>query len=216
MKVTLMRNVVALLRVAACAGRDFVMGLNRPTTAEISTPWASTFRRCAALLVVVAAVAGGAFAQKRIRDLKPTVILISLDGFRYDYIDKFNTPELKRLARTGVRAKWMIPSFPTNTFPNHYTIATGLYPGHHGIVDNNVWDFGSTFPIGDRTKVQDARWWLGEPIWVTAQEQGQIAASYFFVGSEAPVKGVHPKYWTTYNGKVPPQMRVDKVLSWLD
>lgn len=211
-----MRNVVALLRVAACAGRDLVKGLNRPTRAEIGTTWATAFGRCAVLLVVIAAVAGGAFAQKRIRDLKPTVILISLDGFRYDYIDKFNTPTLKQLARTGVRAEWMIPSFPTKTFPNHYTIATGLYPEHHGIVDNNVWDFGSTFTIGDRTKVQDARWWLGEPIWVTAQEQGQIAASYFFVGSEAPVKGVHPKYWTTYNGKVPPQMRVDKVLSWLD
>lgn len=172
--------------------------------------------KIAVLLLVIGVLVSGAFAQKRIRDLKPTVILISLDGFRYDYVDKFDTPELKQLARTGVRAKWMIPSFPTKTFPNHYTIATGLYPEHHGIVDNNVWGFGTTFTIGDRTKVQDGRWWLGEPIWVTAQKQGQIAASYFYVGSEAPVMGVHPKYWRSYNGKVPPQMRVDGVLSWLD
>ena len=110
----------------------------------------------------------------------------------------------------------MIPSFPTKTFPNHYTIATGLYPAHHGIVDNNVYDFGVVFTIGNRERVQEQRWWLGEPIWVTAQKQGQIAASYFFVGSEAPVAGIRPRYWRAYNGKVPPEMRVDKVLEWLD
>ncbi|KXK07007.1 MAG: phosphodiesterase I [Acidobacteria bacterium OLB17] len=183
------------------------------------TKWAGrkfSGRVFAALALAAAVLVSGAAAQKRIRDLKPTVILISLDGFRYDYPDKFDTPTLKRLARTGVRAKWMIPSFPTKTFPNHYTIATGLYPEHHGIVDNNVWDAGKMFSIGNREAVGDPRWWLGEPIWVTAQRQGQIAASYFYVGSEAPVKGMHPKYWKTYNGSVPPQMRVDGVLSWLD
>src|SRR5690348_9882420 len=83
-----------------------------------------------------------AFPQKPIKDLKPTVLLISLDGFRYDYLDKYKPAALNKLAREGVRAKWMIPSFPTKTFPNHYTIATGLYPAHHGIVENNVYDFG--------------------------------------------------------------------------
>ena len=155
-------------------------------------------------------------AQRRVDDLKPTVILISLDGFRYDYVDKFHTPNLTRLAHEGVRAKWMIPSFPTKTFPNHYTIATGLYPEHHGIVENNVYDFGEIFKIDDRQRVQDSRWWSGEPIWVTAQKQGQIAGSYFFVGSEAEVDGIRPRLWRTYNGKVPPEMRVDKVLGWLE
>ena len=155
-------------------------------------------------------------AQNRVDDLKPTLILISLDGFRYDYVDKFATPNLGRLAREGVRAKWMIPSFPTKTFPNHYTIVTGLYPEHHGIVENNVSDFGEIFKIDDRKNVQDGRWWWGEPIWVTAQNQGQIAASYFFVGSEAPIGGKRPHFWRTYNGKVPPEMRVDKALAWLD
>lgn len=157
-----------------------------------------------------------AYSQKTINDLKPTVILISLDGFRYDYPDKFGTPNILKLAREGVRAKWMIPSFPTKTFPNHYTIATGLYPEHHGIVENNVYDFGEVFTIGNREKVQDGKWWYGEPIWVTAQKQGQIAASYFFVGSEAPIDGVLPKFRRTYNGKVPPEMRVDKALEWFD
>ncbi len=155
-------------------------------------------------------------AQPQVKSLKPTVILISLDGFRYDYVDKFKTPVLYRLARKGVRAKWMIPSFPTKTFPNHYTIVTGLYPEHHGIVENNVYDFGDTFTIDDRRQVQDSRWWWGEPIWATARNQGQISASYFFVGSEAAVGGVRPSLWRAYNAKVPPEMRVDKVLGWLD
>ncbi|HVE55837.1 MAG TPA: ectonucleotide pyrophosphatase/phosphodiesterase [Pyrinomonadaceae bacterium] len=157
-----------------------------------------------------------AIAQKPIKDLKPTVILISLDGFRYDYLEKFSPPTLNKLARTGVRAKWMIPSFPTKTFPNHYTIATGLYPAHHGIVENNVYDFGTVFTMSKREEVQNPRWWLGEPIWVTAEKQGQIAASYFFVGTETKIEDTQPTFWRAWNGTVPPQMRVDKVLGWLD
>lgn len=155
-------------------------------------------------------------AATPIKDLKPTVILISLDGFRYDYVDKFNTPTLKSLARNGVRAKWMIPSFPTKTFPNHYTVATGLYPANHGLVENNVYDFGTVFSMSKREEVANPRWWGGEPIWVTAQKQGQIAGSYFFVGTETLIKGEQPKFWRRYNGDVPPQMRVDKMLEWLD
>ncbi|MDQ3089247.1 MAG: ectonucleotide pyrophosphatase/phosphodiesterase [Acidobacteriota bacterium] len=159
------------------------------------------------------------FAQaqvKPVKDLKPTVILISLDGFRYDYLDKYKPKTLNELARNGVRAKWLIPAFPTKTFPNHYTIATGLYPAHHGIVENNVYDFGTVFNMGKREEVQNPRWWHGEPIWVTAEKQGQIAASYFFVGSETFIGGEAPTFWRTYNGRVPPEMRVDKVLAWLD
>ena len=170
----------------------------------------------AAAIVLLVSLSVGVFAQAPVPDLKPTVILISLDGFRYDYLDKFKPATLDRLAREGVRARWMIPSFPTKTFPNHYSIVTGLYPQNHGIVENSVYDFGQIFKMDDRKKVQDGRWWLGEPIWVTAQKQGQIAASYFFVGTEAPIAGERPRYWRTYNGDVPPEMRVDKVLGWLD
>ncbi|MFN0279711.1 MAG: ectonucleotide pyrophosphatase/phosphodiesterase [Pyrinomonadaceae bacterium] len=155
-------------------------------------------------------------AQQPIKDLKPTVILISLDGFRYDYLDKYSPPTLNTLAKNGVRAKWMIPSFPTKTFPNHYTIATGLYPQNHGIVENSVYDFGAILSMSNRSEVQNPRWWWGEPIWVTAEKQGQIAASYFFVGTETMIQGEAPTHWRTYNGRVPNIMRVDKILSYLD
>lgn len=155
-------------------------------------------------------------SQQPVKDLKPTIILISLDGFRYDYLDKYKPRVLNQLAKNGVRAKWMIPSFPTKTFPNHYTIVTGLYPAHHGIVENNVYDFGEVFTMSKREEVANPRWWLGEPIWVTAQKQGQIAASYFWVGSETVIDGEQPKFWRVWNGKVPAEMRVDKVLGWFD
>lgn len=155
-------------------------------------------------------------AQKPIRDIRPTVILISLDGFRYDYLDKFSPPTLDRLAKTGVHAKWMIPSFPTKTFPNHYTVATGLYPEHHGIVENNIWDFGQRFSLANVEQQEESRWWLGEPIWVTAEKQGQRAGSYFFPGTNTKIEGVTPSETRRYNGRVPNEMRVDKLLSWLD
>ncbi|MFN0140494.1 MAG: ectonucleotide pyrophosphatase/phosphodiesterase [Pyrinomonadaceae bacterium] len=155
-------------------------------------------------------------AQRPIRDLKPTVILISMDGFRYDYIDKFAPPTISRLAKQGVRAKWMIPSFPTKTFPNHYTVATGLYPQNHGLVENNVYDFGTVFTMSKFDEVTNPRWWLGEPIWVTAEKQGQHSASYFFVGTGTEIAEHLPSYWRHYNGRVPPEMRVDKLLEWLD
>lgn len=173
-------------------------------------------RCCLRLFIIIAGCGLLMTAQTRIRDLRPTVILISLDGFRYDYLDRYKPPALQKLARNGVRAKWMIPSFPTKTFPNHYTIATGLYPQNHGIVENSVYDFGEVFTMSKRHEVQNPRWWLGEPIWVTAEKQGQIAASYFFVGTEAMIDGEMPSKWRMYNGRVPNKMRVDEVLNYLD
>jgi len=164
-------------------------------------------------------LADGAFAQnKRIKDLEPTVILISIDGFRYDYLDKYNPKTLRKLAKKGVRAKWMAPSFPTKTFPNHYTIATGLLPENHGITTNNIYDpeFDAIFSLGKREEVQNSRWWGGEPIWVTAEKQGQKAGAFFFPGTEAPVKNIRPTFWKTYDGKIPNEERVDTILGWLD
>jgi predicted AlkP superfamily pyrophosphatase or phosphodiesterase len=155
---------------------------------------------------------------KPIEDLKPTLILISLDGFRYDYPAKYKPTNLNRLAREGVRAKWLIPSFPSKTFPNHYTIATGLYPQNHGIIENNIYDknFDAVFGLGKREEVQNPRWWLGEPIWVTAEKQGQKAGAFFFPGTEAEIKGTRPTFWKTYDGNIPNEERVDTILSWLD
>lgn len=172
--------------------------------------------KAAALLVLIISGDLVAAAQQPIKDLKPTIILISLDGFRYDYVDKFEAPTIKRLAEEGVRARWMIPSFPTKTFPNHYTVVTGLHPADHGLVENNVFDFGTVFTMSKREEVENPRWWGGEPIWVTAEKQGQRAASFFWVGSEAPIQGIQPSDWRRYDGKIPNEERVDTVLSWLD
>ncbi len=167
-------------------------------------------------LCIAASMCGAVVAQRPITDLKPTVILISLDGFRYDYLDKYSPPTLSRLAREGVRAKSMIPSFPTKTFPNHYTIVTGLYPQNHGIVENNVYDFGEVMSMSKREEVQNPRWWGGEPIWVTAEKQGQRASSYFWPGSEAKIQNTYSTYWRNYNGRVPNKMRIDELLRYLD
>ena len=153
-----------------------------------------------------------------IRDLQPTVILISLDGFRYDYLSRYRPPHLNSLAAHGVRAKWMVPSFPSKTFPNHYTIATGLYPQHHGIVENNIYDpvFKAVFSLSDRKAVEDSRWWLGEPIWVTAEKQGQRSGSVFYPGTEGEIAGTRPTFWKKYDEGTSNDVRVDTILSWLD
>ena len=120
--------------------------------------------------------------------------------------------------RRGVRAESLIPSFPTKTFPNHYTIVTGLYPGHHGMVANTVRDpaTGRTFVRANVTELRDPMWWGGEPIWVTAQRNGRTAAAMFWPGSEAPIGGILPRYWKPYDATFPPEQRVDQVLQWID
>jgi predicted AlkP superfamily pyrophosphatase or phosphodiesterase len=152
------------------------------------------------------------------KNLKPTVILVSIDGFRADYLDRYPALALSLLAKQGVRARWMIPVYPSLTFPNHYSIATGLYPERHGITGNNIYDprFKQTFGLSKREEVQNGRWWLGEPIWVTAEKQGQRAAAFFFPGTEAEIGGKRPSRWKVYDGKIPNSERVDTVLSWLD
>lgn len=169
-------------------------------------------------LLLLAASASALAREARVKNLKPTVILVALDGFRPDYLTKYRPENLNALARAGVRARWMIPSFPTKTYPNHYTIATGLYPQRHGIVENNVYDagFGAVFTLADRAEVENGRWWLGEPIWVTAEKQGQKAASVFYPGTEAEIAGRRPTYWRRYDEEMPNSARVGLLLSWLD
>jgi predicted AlkP superfamily pyrophosphatase or phosphodiesterase len=153
-----------------------------------------------------------------IKDLQPTVLLISFDGFRWDYLDKTDAPYLDSLITNGVKAKSLIPVFPSKTFPNHYTIVTGLYTENHGIVANTMYDpeFNATFTLRDRQAVEDGRWWGGEPLWVTTEKQGQISASLFWPGSEAEIKGIRPTYWERFDSSLPYTKRVEKVLSWLD
>jgi predicted AlkP superfamily pyrophosphatase or phosphodiesterase len=148
---------------------------------------------------------------------KPYVVLVSFDGFRWDYQDLFSTPSMDRLAAAGVRAEALVPVFPTKTFPNHYSVATGQYPGRHGIVGNRFLDpeNGAWYSFRDRSSVEDGRWYGGEPIWVTAETQGMVSAAFFFVGTEAAVQGVRPFHWNAFNYDITFEERVGRVLSWL-
>src|SRR5918995_3264069 len=138
-----------------------------------------------------------------------TVVLIGIDGFHPSYLERPSSRHLRDLARTGARARSLIPVFPTLTFPNFYSMATGLYPEHHGIVSNTIKDpVLGRFALRDTGAVRDPRWWGGEPIWATAVKQGKRAATYFWPGSEAPIGGVRPTYYKRYDARVPNEERV--------
>jgi predicted AlkP superfamily pyrophosphatase or phosphodiesterase len=146
------------------------------------------------------------------------LILISLDGYRYDYTQRFAPENIQKFIKEGVAAESMMSSFPSKTFPNHYTIATGLRPENHGLVDNSFYDpqKDQTYGINNREMVSDPYWYDGHPIWVLASQAGMVTASYFFVGTEAPVQGVQPNYFYNYDGKVSNLTRISKVFEWLE
>ncbi len=151
----------------------------------------------------------------------PTLLLIAIDGFRPDYLQRGITPVLSTLAKDGVLApQGMQPSFPSLTFPNHYTLVTGLTPGRHGIVNNTMSDStipGVLFSLSNRAAVADARWWEdATPLWVSAERQGIPSATMFWPGSEAAIHGVRPADWRVYDYNFPAEARVDAVLAWLD
>jgi predicted AlkP superfamily pyrophosphatase or phosphodiesterase len=148
---------------------------------------------------------------------KPYVLLISIDGFRYDYAERDHATNLLAFGKSGVTAKALIPSFPTTTFPNHYTIVTGLYPAHHGIVDNLFWDpqRNAEFKSSDSASSTGSGWWGGTPLWVLAEQQGMRAASFFWVGSDAEIQGTRPTYFYKYDGRIPNEQRVSQVVEWL-
>lgn len=145
------------------------------------------------------------------------VVMISIDAFRADYFDLGVTPNLSRVADEGARARWMTPSYPALTFPNHYTLVTGLRPDRHGIVHNTMTDPGlGGFKAADRNAMADGRWWGGEPIWVTAEKHGVRSASWAWPGSAASIGGVRPNRWKGFDDTVPPMQRMDDVIDWLD
>jgi predicted AlkP superfamily pyrophosphatase or phosphodiesterase len=150
---------------------------------------------------------------------KPYVILVSLDGFRYDYAKKYHAEHLLALAAQGASAPdGMLPSYPSITFPNHYTIVTGLYPEHHGIVGNDFYDPARKQSYGNGSvggAIADGDWYGGTPLWVLAEQQGMRAASFFWVGSESDVQGVRPSYYLKYDHALPNPKRVEQVLAWL-
>ena len=178
---------------------------------QIKTSWAQI-----SILSILLVLFSG-FNKDTREPYKNYVVLVSFDAFRWDYNKIYNTPNLNKLAADGVKAERMYSSFPTNTFPNHYSIITGLYPDHHGLINNSFSapDLGLFYRTNDRAAVENPAFYGGETLWTTAEKQGAVSASFFWVGSEAPIGGKHPTYWKKYDGSVTFEARIDTVVKWL-
>jgi predicted AlkP superfamily pyrophosphatase or phosphodiesterase len=146
------------------------------------------------------------------------VVLVSLDGFRWDYAKKFGARNLLTLGRQGAWApEGMMPSYPSLTFPNHYAIVTGLYPEHNGLVANNFYDpdRNARFATADSSAVTDASWYSGVPLWSLAESQGMRSACFFWPGSEAKIAGFQPTYYLRFDDKIDDNARIAQVIAWL-
>lgn len=148
---------------------------------------------------------------------KTYVIMISTDGFRYDYAKKYNATNLLNLSKNGVQAKAMIPSYPSITFPNHWTLITGLYPSHHGLIDNFFYDYkrNEAYAMSNRQNAEDGSWYGGIPLWSLAEKQNMISASLQWVGSASNAGEIRPTYYYPYHEKFTPSEKVSKVINWL-
>lgn len=149
---------------------------------------------------------------------KPYVVMVSLDGFRYDYSRKYGARHLLAVGKSGASVpEGMIPSYPSVTFPNHYTLVTGLYPEHHGIVANKFYDpqRKEYYSYSDPASSTDGSWYGGTPLWVLAEKQGMRSACFFWPGSEAEIDGMRPSYYLKYDDKVPGKQRIEQVIRWL-
>ncbi len=148
---------------------------------------------------------------------KPYVILISIDGFRWDLADKYQAKNLIKLRENGVQAAYLKPSFPSLTFPNHYSIVTGLYPSHHGIVDNIFYDKSRniTYKKSNKLIALDSSWYNGKPLWVLAEEQNMLSAVFYWPGSEISIGGIRPTYYYDYDELIPMERRISVVDNWL-
>ena len=207
------RNWVSALRLAVLGGVFYVAAL-APGIAWAQQ--ATAAQTATTALASPISVAHGPNTPEQ--QAKPYVILVSLDGFRYDYPRIYHAPNLEAMAARGASAPdGMIPAYPSITFPNHYTIVTGLYPEHHGIVANVFYDpvRKEVYSYKDPQTVNDGTWYGGTPLWVLAEQQGMRSACFFWPGSEADIQGVRPTYYMKYDAKYPNADRVAQVLAWL-
>jgi predicted AlkP superfamily pyrophosphatase or phosphodiesterase len=192
-----------MLRVCVQWHRRFAILPNRPCL-------------LACILGALLVVAAPGIAQETSARSGDVVVLVSFDGFRHDYLDRGITPNFERIARAGVRADAIIPIFPSKTFPNHHSIATGLYAEHHGIVGNEFYDpVLGLYGNENHEEMDQGRWFGGEPIWVTAERQGVTSGAFFWVATDFKVGGILPTYRKKYDGDVPWTARIDTVVSWL-
>ncbi|MGI4830557.1 MAG: ectonucleotide pyrophosphatase/phosphodiesterase [Janthinobacterium lividum] len=191
------------------------------------------FRATASRLLFVLALAGRSVAHAQ--DLTPVVhvdnpptlaaqqskhyvVLVSLDGFRYDYARKYGAPHLDAMAHEGASTpEGMLPSYPSVTFPNHYTLVTGLRPEHHGIAGMEFYDPDrhEEYRYSDSTKNSDGSWYYGTPLWVLAEQQGMRSACFFWPGSEAAIDGVRPSFYLHFDDHLDDEIRIDQVIAWL-
>ncbi|AKK72051.1 phosphodiesterase [Chryseobacterium gallinarum] len=148
---------------------------------------------------------------------KPYVIMISTDGFRYDYAHKYNAENLLKFSDQGVKAEAMIPSYPSITFPNHWSLITGLYPSHHGLIDNFFYDYKrkEVYAMSNKKNAEDGSWYGGIPLWGLAEKNGMVSASLMWVGSASDAGGIRPSYYYPYHEKFTPSEKVEKVVNWL-
>ncbi|VDB91851.1 unnamed protein product [Peniophora sp. CBMAI 1063] len=151
-------------------------------------------------------------------EFKRTVLVVSIDGLRADYLDRGFTPHLLDIAKQGLRAKYMKPIFPTLTFPNHWALMTGLYAESHGIVANNFWDAAtdSEFHYNQIASCWKAHWWYGEPMWETVGKLGRINANLMWPGPPKTTSGASPTYFEPWRDHVPLQEKLDQLLTWID
>jgi len=149
---------------------------------------------------------------------KHYVVMVSLDGFRYDYAKKYGAKHLLAIGAKGASApEGMIPAYPSLTFPNHYTLVTGLYPEHHGIVANSFYDPDrkQVYSYRDPKTVADGSWYGGVPLWSLAEKQGMRTACFFWPASEAEIAGERPSYYVHFDNKIDDNERIDQVVAWL-
>ncbi|MGE7138358.1 ectonucleotide pyrophosphatase/phosphodiesterase [Luteibacter sp. NPDC031894] len=178
----------------------------------------ATLSRWSLLFTLLLLPLAGCALREAAPDARHAVLLVSIDAFRADYVERGLTPHLAALARDGATAAYMLPSFPSLTFPNHYTLVTGRVPDRNGIVNNTMWDPAlGKFSLGNRDATSDGRWWAqAEPIWVTAQKHGLRTATMFWPGTEAEIHGARPDHWIPFDDSLTARQRVDKLLAWID
>lgn len=147
----------------------------------------------------------------------PYVIMISIDGFRHDYIKKYRPPFLSSVVKKGIQAKSLTSIFPSKTFPNHYALVTGLYAENHGLVANRFYDpeTGEDYQLGNSKVTTDGKWYGGSPLWLSVRDQGMLSSSFFWVGSDANINGHYPNYYVPYDGSIKNRKRVEQTLEWL-
>jgi alkaline phosphatase D len=186
-------------------------------------------RRTWLLALLFVGLLGGAQAQQAVitvdhgpnaeaQQSKHYVVLVSLDGFRYDYAKKYGAKHLLGIAARGASVpEGMIPAYPSLTFPNHYTLVTGLYPEHHGIVGNSFYDPArkERYSYTDPKANADGSWYGGTPLWSLAEKQGMRSACFFWPGSEAEIAGERPTYYLHFDNQFPDEKRIDQVIAWL-